>query len=220
MISLMEDHTLTRLLTDLESDRVERKASTADKEKVCQAICAFANDLPQYGEPGVIFIGVTDEGKPSGLPITDQLLQDLADLRSNGNIHPFPSLTVQKRRLGEAEVALVVVEPSDSPPVRYRGRTWIRVGPRRAVATIEEERRLSEKRRSRNQPFDLWPVAGASIEDLDLDLFREVYLPAAVPADLLEQNRRPVEHQLVSLQLATPGETIPTVLGILLWRRR
>ena len=54
------------MLRDLESDRVERKASLADRDKIRQAICAFANDLPGHDAPGYLFIGATDDGKPSG----------------------------------------------------------------------------------------------------------------------------------------------------------
>ena len=34
------------LLNDIESDRVERTVSTTNTDKFGQAICAFANDLP------------------------------------------------------------------------------------------------------------------------------------------------------------------------------
>jgi predicted HTH transcriptional regulator len=44
----MDDQALEKLLDDLESDRVERKASIANKDKICEAICAFANDLPNH----------------------------------------------------------------------------------------------------------------------------------------------------------------------------
>jgi ATP-dependent DNA helicase RecG len=128
----MDDHELEILLHDLEADRVERKASISDRDKICQAICAFANDLPNHRQPGVLFIGVNDDGSHAHLAITDELLRTLADLRSNGNILPFPTMIVQKRVLGGMELAVIVVEPSDAPPVRYRGRVWVRVGPRRA----------------------------------------------------------------------------------------
>lgn len=36
----MNDRELEFLLNDLESDRVERKASIYDKGKICEAICA------------------------------------------------------------------------------------------------------------------------------------------------------------------------------------
>ena len=53
---------LTALLADLESDRVERKAGLFDKDMVGKIICAFANDLAGHAAPGVLFIGVTDDG--------------------------------------------------------------------------------------------------------------------------------------------------------------
>jgi hypothetical protein len=93
-------------------------------------------------------------------------------------------------------VAVVVVHPSTSPPVQYRGRTWIRVGPRRAVATPEEEARLHERRRHSALSFDARPLTGASIDDLDLDRFASKLLAQLVAADVVAENRRSVEHQL------------------------
>ena len=212
----MENYELADLLNDLESDRVERKASAADGHKIRQAICAFANDLPNHRKPGVIFVGINDDGSSANLDITDQLLTQLASMRSDGNITPFPTMIVQKRTIKGTELAVIIVEPSDAPPVRYSGQTWIRVGPRRAIATAEEERRLTEKRRARDLPFDIWPVPTANMEDLDFDLFRRAYLPFALSPEILEQNQRAVEQQLASLRFATPEpDSKPTVLGVL-----
>jgi len=164
----------------------------------------------------VLFVGVHDDGRCAGLPITDELLLSLSSMRSDGNTVPFPSLTVQKRTLHGCELAVALVEPSDAPPVRYQGRVWVRIGPRRAVASPEEERRLTEKRRARDLPFDLHPVASATLDDLDLDLFRRTYLPASVANDVLDQNQRSLEEQLTSLRLAASnGLATPTVVGIL-----
>lgn len=113
-------------------------------------------------------------------------------------------------------MAVVIVQPAVTPPVRYRGRTWIRVGPRRAIATLEEERRLNERRRARDLPFDLQPVPSATIADLDLELFRRVYLPSALPADVVEENQRNREQQLASMRFVTAEEEpVPTILGLL-----
>jgi len=214
----MDDSELVQLLNDLESDRVERKAALSEPDRICEAICAFANDLPNHRKAGVIFIGIHDNGSCANLAITDKLLLSLSDLRSNGNILPFPTMTVQKRILNGCECAVIVVHPADDPPVRFRGRTWIRVGPRRAIATPEEERRLSEKRRSKNLSYDIQPISDATLEDIDIDLFKRVYLPAALPADILAENQRTTLQQLSSLRFATAGleaEAKPTVLGIL-----
>src|ERR1700680_1796694 len=186
----MDNVELEQLLLNLESDRVERKASTSHADRIREAICAFANDLPDHRMPGLLFIGAKDDGTCSALPITDQLLLTLADMRSDGNIVPFPSMTVQKRSLNGCEMALVIVQPADAPPVRYQGRVWIRVGPRRAIATPEEERRLTEKRRARDLPFDLQPIPSATLSDLDLGLFQGGYLPASVAPEVVEENQR------------------------------
>ncbi len=213
----MTDAELESILTDLESDRSERKQSASERDKIRQAICAFANDLPNHNAPGVVFVGVRDDGSCASLPITDEMLRTLADMRSDGNVVPFPSLTVQKRSLNGCEMAVIIVQPSDAPPVRYQGRVWIRVGPRRAIATAEEERRLTERRRARELPFDIRPIAAASWADLDLDLFRSSYLPSSVSPEVLEANVRSVEQQLASLRLVRlePEQALPTVLGLL-----
>jgi ATP-dependent DNA helicase RecG len=212
----MDNQEMENLFMDLESDRVERKASDSDRNKIRQAVCAFANDLPNYCQPGVIFVGVNDDGSCSNLQITDELLLRLADMRSDGNILPFPILTVSKRLINGCEVAVLVVEPSDTPPVRFNGRTWIRVGPRRASATSEEERRLNEKRRAGDLPFDLRPLPSATIADLNLEFFQQSYLPFALAPEVLEENQRSLTQQLASVRFTTPdSESCPTVLGIL-----
>ncbi|GAC1390582.1 MAG: ATP-binding protein [Ktedonobacteraceae bacterium] len=212
----MDTQTLETLLSDLEADRVERKESIADKEKICEAICAFANDLPNHQQAGVLFVGVKDNGLCASLPIDDKLLLSLADLHSNGNITPFPTMIVQKRTLKGCVVAVVIVEPSDDSPVRFKGRTWVRVGPRRSIATQEEERRLTEKRRAKHLPFDLRPVPSATKDDLDVDLFKRAYLTSALPTDILEENNRSDKQQLMAMRFATSEVRLtPTVLGIL-----
>lgn len=213
-MTMIDDAELEQLLRDLESDRVERKASISDKDKVCEAICAFANDLPDHRRPGVLFIGANDDGSCAGLPISDQLLQTLAAIRSDGNVLPLPHMEVQKRSVSGCELAVVTVHPSPSPPIRYRGRVHVRVGPRRAIASREEERRLSERRRSLDLPFDHQEVSGATINDLNLDLFQRVYLPSALAPDMLAQNERTVEHQLRAMHFLTPSGH-PNVAGIL-----
>lgn len=214
---MLTDEELLALLTDLESDRVERKASATDTEKIAEAVCAFANDMPGHGKPGVIFIGLRDDGTCAGLPITDELLRKLADIRSSGNIVPIPRMTVQKRVLSGCELAVVIVEPADAPPVRYKGHVCIRVGPRRAYAGAQEERILTERRRSRDLPWDARPFLSAGIEDLDLLFFEREYLPAAVSPEVLEQNQHSVEEQLAAVRMASPPPDVhPTAAGLLI----
>lgn len=209
---------LEALLSDLESDRVERKESFKGDapEKVRQAICAFANDLPGYQKVGLVFIGVSDDGSPSGLAITDELLLKLADIRSDGLIQPMPTMTVEKRELRAGELAVITVMPADAPPVRYRGRTYIRTGPRRDIATRQDERVLAERRRHRDLPFDLQPVSLATVKDLSRTVFEEEYLPGAFSRDVLAANHRSYEERLAACRMVESVDApTPTVLGCL-----
>lgn len=214
----LSDQALQALLADIESELVERKQSFKGDvpKKARQAVCAFANDLPNHNQPGVLFIGARDDGTPSNEPITDELLRSLADIKTDGNILPLPVLTVEKRILKGAEMAVVTVMPSDMPPVRYEGRTWIRTGPRRSIANAQEERVLNEKRRYKNLPFDIYPIPSAQISDLARVIFENEYLPAAFAADVLEANNRTYEERLASRRMiVSPEDTTPTVLGLL-----
>jgi ATP-dependent DNA helicase RecG len=212
----LSDQALETLLRDLESDRVERKeADKGDaREKIRQAICAFANDLPDHRQPGVVFIGVKDNGMPAGLTVTDELLLTLADMRSDGNILPLPSMSVEKRILLGAEMAVITVQPADAPPVGYKGRIYIRTGPRRGIASRQDERILGEKRRYRDLPFDLQTVSFASLNDLNRLLFEQEYLVNAFAPDILAANQRSYEERLTACRfIESPGNPCPTVLG-------
>jgi ATP-dependent DNA helicase RecG len=88
---MITENQLKQLLSDLESDRVERTVSTSKTDKFAEAVCAFANDFPNHGQPGYLLIGVDDNGAPNGLRVTDDILKNLAALRSDGNIQPMPA---------------------------------------------------------------------------------------------------------------------------------
>jgi ATP-dependent DNA helicase RecG len=213
---MLQRDQLLELLSDLESDRVERTVSTNARDKFGEAVCAFANDLPGHGKPGYLLIGVTNDGTPSGLTVTDEVLTNLGGLRSEGNILPPPVLHIAKFTLDGGDVAVVEVQPSDLPPVRYNGRVWIRVGPRRAVATEQEERILSERRVAMARSFDARPCQEATLDDLALGQF-DAYRRVAVDADTIAANHRPLEQQLASLRFFDPKRHCPTHAGILLF---
>jgi ATP-dependent DNA helicase RecG len=208
---------LERTLSDLESDRVELTISLTDFDKFSEAICSFANDLPNSGKPGYLFIGATRHGRASGAVITDELLQRLGAIRSDGNIQPLPVMNVEKWPLGGGEMVVVEVFPSDLPPARYRGHTCIRVGPRRAQASPAEERILSERRIDRARTWDSRVCGEATLDDLALDLFTLTYRLNAVAYDVVEENDRPLDLQLASLRFYDLKADHPTNVGVLLF---
>lgn len=99
-------------------------------------------------------MGVADDGTVKGLNVTDELLKNVAAIRTDGNIQPQPTMVVEKITMEDGDIVMVKVEPSVFPPVRYKGRIWIRIGPRKGVANEEDERILMEKRRANVVSFD------------------------------------------------------------------
>jgi ATP-dependent DNA helicase RecG len=212
------DGELESMLTVAESDLVERKESLKGDAptKIREAVCSFSNDLPDHRRPGVVFVGAKNDGTPSGLSITDELLRQLADIKTDGNIGPPPTMTVDRRTLRGAEMSVIIVQPSDSPPVRFNGRIHIRIGPRRGIASAQDERILSEKRRHRDRPFDVQASPSASVSDLDRRRFEDEYLPAAIAREILAANDRSYEQRLAATKMIVAvEEPTPTVLGIL-----
>ena len=94
------------------------------------------------------------------MKVDDALLKKIAGIRSDGNILPLPTTSVERFSFPEGDLLVAEVRPSDLPPVRYRGRVFIRVGPRRDIATEAEERILAERRCSFMATFDTACTAG------------------------------------------------------------
>lgn len=206
-----------KLLTDLESEQIERTTSKSDTEKFAQAVCAFSNDLSNSSRNGYLLIGVNDNGTLSGLKATDKLLQSLGGLRSDGNILPQPIMSTQAFSFSGGDVIVLEIQPSPFPPVRYKGRTWIRVGPRKAIASDMEERLLIEKRTANVSTFDIRPSQGNGIDALNTRVFIEEYLPNAVQEDELALDNRSVEEKLASLRFYSSNYGSITNAGLLLF---
>lgn len=210
---------LETLLIDLESDRVERTTSTNKADKFAEAVCAFANDFPNHRQPGYLIIGVDDFGQLANLQVTDALLQKLGGLRSDGQILPIPAISVAKFTFPGGDVAVVEVQPSDIPPVRYKGQIWLRVGPRKGIASEQEERILTERRIAHARSFDATPVMEASVRDLSISLF-EGYRRDTIDPEVIAANHRTLEEQLASLRFFDLRKQVPTVAGVLLFGRQ
>ena len=213
---MLTENQLKILLLDLESDRIERTESTSNTDKFGQAICAFANDLPNHRQPGYLLVGVKDNGLLSGLVVTDELLKNLGGIRSDGNVLPQPMMNIAKFSLENGEIAVVEVFPSDLPPVRYRGRVHIRVGPRKAIANEQEERVLSERRVAMAHSFDARSCTEATLDEVALGQF-DAYRREVIDPETIAANHRSIEQQLASLRLYDPERSCPTHAGILLF---
>ncbi|MDR2605172.1 MAG: putative DNA binding domain-containing protein [Desulfovibrio sp.] len=206
---------LRLLIADMESARVERTLTATKKDKLGEAVCAFANDISGEGKPGCILVGVADDGTIEGTHVDDALLRSLAELRNDGSVLPKPSLQVEKREIDGKQIIVVSVMPSIFPPVRYKGIVWIRTGPTRSRATEQDERILVERRIASAQSFDAAPCPDAALDDLSINEFL-YYRSLAVASDIIDENNRSLANQLASLRLYNNKTACPTFAGILL----
>ena len=215
----MSDSDFSDLIQLGESFRCEWKAdlsSKDNKEKICQTICAFANDISDARRVSVIALGVNNDGFPADLAITDALESAVLNIRGEGKIVPLPSFVCKQQTYRSKSILRIEVMPAASTPVKYDGRVWVRPGNSTRLATPEDERRLSEKRRAKDQPDDCQVLPHRSLSDLDLNYFKTQYLTQAVARDVLDANGRTVDEQLASTKMAGGvDERFPTVLGML-----
>ena len=208
---------LQKILSDTESYHIEKTVATDNMDKFSQAICAFSNDVADSKKKGYLLIGVRDNGELAGLQVDDKLLLQISNIRTDGNILPQPVMTVEKFSFAQGDILVVEVTPSQVPPVRYRGRIWVRVGPRKSIATEAEEKLLTERRLSNIRTFDAMPCLGTTLEDLDITLFKKEYLFKAVAEDILQEDKRTIEEQMASLGLYDLRYQCPTNAAIVLF---
>ena len=112
------------------------------------------------------------------------------------------------------------VHPSEFPPIRYRGRVWVRIGPRKSVASEAEEKLLMERRLSNVRTFDAAPCLGTTIDDLDVPLIYKEYLPNAVTDEVLGEDNRDIREQLASLGFYDLRYDAPTNGAMVLFGKR
>lgn len=104
-----------------ESETLEFKKSTAEKDRACRTLCAFANGLG-----GRLLFGVTPSGKLTGQTVADHTLEELAQEFQGFEPPLFP--LVERVGIGaEREVLVLTVARVARAPVAFRGVAYERV---------------------------------------------------------------------------------------------
>jgi len=208
---------LNELIKSGEADRFELTRAAQDNEKIREAICSFSNDIAGRGLPGYLVIGIDEKDPAYRLDIKAEMLEKLAGLRSDGAIMPMPVMNVSRilHPDGNGDVILVEVHPHELPPVRYKGRIHIRIGPRKDVASEAEERILVERRTANFRTFDAAPCPEGTLDRLDLETFRQTYRPQAIAAEVIAENQREIPEQLAALRFYNLKRGCPTNAGML-----
>jgi len=87
-----------------ESATLEFMKSTAEKERACRTLCAFAN-----GHGGRVLFGITPAGKVVGQTVTDRTLEELAQEFQGFEPPLFPS--VERVSIDDGREVLVLTAP-------------------------------------------------------------------------------------------------------------
>ena len=127
---------------------------------------------------------------------------------------PILTMSVDRFAFPEGDLLVCEVQPSPMTPVRYRGRVFVRIGPRRDIASEDEERILTERRTATLATFDVTPCLRARLSDLNVDMIRKGYLPKAVDADVLAGDSRSLEEQMALVGLYDMDNHCPRYLTI------
>lgn len=181
-----------------ESDTLELKKSTAEREAAMKTLCGMLN-----GSGGRVLIGVTEAGKVRGQVVSDATLKDLAQ----GYTQFDPPIAVRQQRValaGGQEVFVVEVDPSSLAPHTFQGRPYRRLNSTTTVMPqAEYQRRLLE----RDHPTRRWenrPAPGSPPLDL-AEVGR--MLSDAVAAGRLDSPITDPAEALRKLGLVTGGAT-------------
>ena len=215
----MDEKGLRKLIEAFENEHVERTRAFDKADKIGQAICAFANNIAGDNEIGYLLLGVDNDGKISGKHIDDEKWASLGGLKTDGNLLPPPSMSMEKFSLPEGDVIVIKVFPSSYPPIRYNGDVWIRIGPRKCKASDDDIRILTERRARFGIRDEELPCERAKASDLDIGLFSAFYLPKAIDAQVIEDDDRSAIEQMSALRFFNPEKNCPTNLGVLLFAK-
>jgi ATP-dependent DNA helicase RecG len=151
-----------------ESPTLEFKKSTAEKERACRTLCAFAN-----GQGGRVLFGVTPAGKVIGQTVSDRTLEELAQEFQNFEPPLFPA--VERVNVAPGLEVLVVSVAHSARVVSFRGVAYERVlNTTRVMSRDEQQRLLLEElhatQRWENQAAEGWEAARLDARELVLTL--------------------------------------------------
>lgn len=207
---------LLELVRNGESSGVEFKRDDIRAEDLAKELCALANL-----EGGHVLLGVEDDGTVTGLTRTQAQAEEWVMNVCRGDLLRPPVIPYWETIAVDSLVVGIVSLPADLPDKPYkakRGRAWqvfVRRGTTSVEASREEEARLYQA--SGLLRYDVRPVAGTSVDDLDSRRLR-AYFTAVREQDVPQE---PGDWEMLLLNtdfmVEDRGRHIATVGGILLF---
>src|SRR5260370_33171576 len=120
MQELTDPEILLRL-TNIEDSTVERKTA-ADYRDCLKTVVAFSNSLP-IGDPGIIFVGVYDDGRVEDGTNLESLQKKVST--EVGRVYPTISPQLKVMKKDGREFLAMIVRGSENRP-HFAGQSYIR----------------------------------------------------------------------------------------------
>ncbi|MBF0146269.1 MAG: putative DNA binding domain-containing protein [Magnetococcales bacterium] len=206
---------LFEIIANGENSGIEFKRDDIRPEQLAKEIVAFANV-----QGGRILLGVEDDGHISGIQrhhLQEWVLNVFRD-KVYPQIIPFYEEIIVDSGL---RVGIISVSPGVSKPYmvrhNHREETYIRMGDRSELATREQQLRLFETAGLLH--VEVFPVAGTSIANLDLDRL-DYYLRTIISDPMVPTSKPEWIDRLLGLGLMAEdglGNKVCSVAGLLLF---
>ena len=130
---------LKKLILKGESEKLEFKGSLHLKDEIGETVSAFSNS-----NGGNILIGVSDEGRMTGVQIGKKTVIDLAEyIKGNTDQQIFPEIKVYK--IDNRSIISIKIKESSEKPVFFKGYVYKRVGDTNQRIPSSEIRRLARE---------------------------------------------------------------------------
>lgn len=207
---------IRQIIQDGENSLVEFKTPDVSPQSLAEEISAFANV-----RGGEIFIGISDDGRVSG--IDKARIKNLEDAVMNicrNNILPplipmFETTTVDGKVIARIQVS----EGLEKPYQTASGKYMIRVGSTKRNSSRQELLRLFQN--AGVVHIDGKPVPGASKQDLDLDKIKR-YFKDVYELDMGSMDEVETRALLVNASLAeiVHAKLCPSMAGLLFFSRK
>lgn len=212
---------LLEIIGNGENSGVEFKRDDVKPESLAKEIAAMLNL-----RGGHILLGIEDDGAMSGLTRDPMRAEEWVMTICRDHLRPAMIPFWEVIEWNNATVVGVIELPSDSPDKPYkakRGSYWqvyVRVGSTSREATREEEARLYQA--SGLMRYDLKPVPGSGLQDLDLRRLENYFRDIRQQACPLREDDPAWQKLLENTELMVEqgGRYMATAGGMLLFGHR
>lgn len=145
---------MARLLT-AEDSFVERKSLGDWKKDAVETCVAFANSCSIDGAPGLLCIGVKDDGAiESANDVNLDTLQKTFESRLQDAYPPIHHETRVIEVGNRAFIAVIVPGSAEGP--HFAGSAWVRTGPQNTRANAEQFERIIDRRERKIREILKW----------------------------------------------------------------